>query len=111
MERASLLWTDFASPDGGFDRSPHALDESLALGHPVLDAHLAHWPAEREALCRKLVEGQKGLPAFEGEEVKIEEVVAQQAFVDCWADLLVGGGWMEEDELTYRRANWVMVSL
>jgi hypothetical protein len=41
--------------------------------------------------------------------VRVEEVWVDKDFVDCWADLLVGGGWMEEGELTYRRANWVMV--
>lgn len=96
--------------EGGFDRHPNALHDSLALGQPVLQQHLAHWPEERDALHKKLVDGQRNLPAFQEEQVTVEEVVVDGSFVDVWADLLIGSGWMEEGELTYRRANWFMVS-
>jgi hypothetical protein len=42
--------------------------------------------------------------------VRVEEVSVDRDFVDCWAGGLVAVGWMEEGELTSRRANRVMVS-
>jgi hypothetical protein len=84
-KRDTILWTDFAAPEGGFERNPAALHDSLAIGQPVLKHHLAHWDQERETLRKKLADGQKGLPAFEGEGVKVEEVWIDGDFVDCWA--------------------------
>lgn len=34
----------------------------------------------------------------------------EEAFVDCWADLMMGAGWVERDELTFRESNWAIVS-
>lgn len=37
-------------------------------------------------------------------------VYVEEAFVDCWADLMMGGGWLDREELTFKEANWAIVS-
>ncbi|KAI5449422.1 hypothetical protein NCC49_004706 [Naganishia albida] len=110
-ERLTLTWTDFASPTGGFDRSTTALVNSLTLDQPLLAAQLSHWPAERRALHDQHVKAEKELPSFEAyeKELTIGEEWIEEAFLDCWADLVVGAGWGDHGELTYRRANWAIV--
>ncbi|TYJ51313.1 hypothetical protein B9479_008121 [Cryptococcus floricola] len=36
-------------------------------------------------------------------------VYVEEAWVDVWCDLMVGGGWVERDERTFREANWVII--
>jgi hypothetical protein len=116
----TMTWDDFTSPSGGFDRAPDALADSLAITQPLVQEHLQHWPEERDELRKQLRKGYKELPSFEAYEHRfrvIEKegesgsgVWVEEPFLDVWADLLVSGGWMETDELTYRPANWVIVS-
>jgi hypothetical protein len=111
-KRLTLTWTDFASPAGGFDRSTTALVDSLSLEQPLLKADISHWPAERRALHEEHVKAVTELPSFEGYDhaLRIGEEWVEEAFMDCWADLVVGAGWGDAAELTYRRANWAIVS-
>jgi hypothetical protein len=51
------------------------------------------------------VENDQGETRDERGRVWVEE-----AFVDCWADLMMGAGWTDRDELTFKEANWVLVS-
>ncbi|KAJ9103647.1 hypothetical protein QFC19_004222 [Naganishia cerealis] len=112
-------WADFSSPSGGFDRMPSALANSLAISQPLVREHLRHWPAEREELRRKLRKGHKELPSFDAYDYRFRvpdegtenegAMWIEEPFLDVWADLLMGGGWMDTDELTYRPANWVIL--
>jgi hypothetical protein len=34
----------------------------------------------------------------------------EEMFLDAWTDFLYGGGWTDTEELTFREANWVLVS-
>lgn len=36
-------------------------------------------------------------------------VYLEEAWVDVWADLMLGAGWMDSEELTFREANWAIV--
>ncbi|KAJ9127313.1 hypothetical protein QFC24_000720 [Naganishia onofrii] len=118
-KRMTMTWDDFTSPSGGFDRAPDALADSLAITQPLVQEHLQHWSEERNELRKQLRKGYKELPSFEAYEHRfrvIEKegesgsgVWVEEPFLDVWADLLVSGGWMETDELTYRPANWVIL--
>ena len=35
----------------------------------------------------------------------------EEMFLDVWVELLYGGGWTDTEELTFREANWVLVSI
>ncbi|KAJ9114225.1 hypothetical protein QFC22_005677 [Naganishia vaughanmartiniae] len=117
-KRMTMTWDDFTSPSGGFDRTPSALADSLAITQPLVQEHLQHWPEERDELRKKLRKGYKELPSFDAYEHRFRVdkegengsgIWVQEPFLDVWADLLLSGGWMETDELTYRPANWVIV--
>jgi hypothetical protein len=103
-KRDMILWTVC------FDRAPAALHDSLALGQPILKHHPAHWDQEWGRLAQEVAGWAKGTTAVRGRGVRVEEVSVDRDFVDCWAGGLVAVGWMEEGELTSRRANRVMVS-
>jgi hypothetical protein len=36
-------------------------------------------------------------------------VFVEEGFVDVWADLMMGAGWMDREELTFKEANWAIV--
>lgn len=125
-------WTDFASASGGFTRTDPALLTTLTLSKPV-EASIEQWPKERSDLSKRLHKSQKEslpfnydtTPRFGVESGWPEEsdtrlqgqpsgqgrVYIEEAFVDFWADLGMGGGWVDRTELTFRESNWAIVSL
>jgi hypothetical protein len=112
-----LAWDDFAAPTGGFERSSEALSKSLIFSPSLLD-QIEGWPEEREELRKKLKKSQKGMTKFDWDTTPslvpgvtgASVSVIEEAFVDVWSDLLLGGGWTDYSELTFREASWVLVS-
>ncbi|WVR08331.1 hypothetical protein IAU60_005384 [Kwoniella sp. DSM 27419] len=122
--RRTMDWSEFAAPSGGFNRTNPVLDVSLALSEPV-EKSIVEWPNERAELQRRLQKAQKeavpfnhdttarvGTEAIADPYTRTDEkgrVYLEEAFVDCWADLMLGAGWVERDELTFRQANWALI--
>ncbi|WWC65566.1 uncharacterized protein I303_108184 [Kwoniella dejecticola CBS 10117] len=124
--RRTMDWSEFASPSGGFNRTDNVLDVSLTFAQP-LEKEITDWPKERDELRRRLHKSQKdsvpftydttpqtGINAFPdsfstGRVDEKGRVYLEEAFVDCWADLMVGCGWVDKDELTFREANWAII--
>lgn len=120
-----MNWSDFASADGGFNRTDPLLHASLDFS-PPLQTSIKQWPQERQELHRRLHKSHKDAVKFEydttprwGMQVPAEHdlrvdikgrVWIEEAFVDAWADLLLGCGLVDRDELTFKEANWVLVS-
>ena len=131
-KRQSIAWDDFASPTGGFNRTDPLLDVSLHFSRP-LESTIETWPQERQDLSRRLHKVQKEAVPFNydttpriGSSIaNLSElgspsqslgdehgrVFVEEAFLDFWADIVVGCGWVDRRELTFRKANWVIVSL
>lgn len=121
-----MNWSEFASSSGGFSRTDPHLAVSLTFAEPLSES-ITSWPQERDALQRKLHKSQKDAILFhydtsiklgmnvnsEYGEVRDDKgrVWIEEAFMDCWADLMMGAGWVERDELTFKEANWALVSL
>ena len=116
-------WSEFAAPTGGFSRTDPLLDVSLSFAQP-LSASIVEWPKERDELQRRLHKSQKEATPFnydtsprigssaDDPSVKTDthgRIYIEEAFVDCWADWIIGGGWMDRDELTFKEANWALV--
>ena len=118
-------WTDFASPSGGFIRTDPVLNASLSFAAP-LKSTINDWPQERGELQRRLLKSQKDATPFSydttphvgpdtfrdtGTSCDTQgRVYIEVAFVDCWADLMLGCNWLDREELTFREANWAIVS-
>ena len=119
-------WYDFASSSGGFSRTDPHLAVSLTFAEPLSES-ITSWPQERDALQRKLHKSQKdAIPFHYDTSIKLGldviseygetrddrgRVWIEEAFMDCWADLMNGAGWIERDELTFKEANWALASL
>jgi hypothetical protein len=115
-------WTEFASPSGGFNRTDPLLDVTLAFSPPISES-ISHWPQQNEELRRRLHKAQKDATPFHydtaprvGEDAAQEKgadaegrVFVEEGFVDVWADLMMGAGWMDREELTFKEANWAIV--
>jgi hypothetical protein len=120
-----MNWSEFASSSGGFSRTDPHLAVSLTFAEPLSES-ITSWPQERDALQRKLHKSQKDAIPFHydtsirlGLDVNSEygetrddkgRVWIEEAFMDCWADLMNGAGWIERDELTFKEANWALAS-
>lgn len=121
-----MNWTDFASPSGGLTRTDPALTTTLTFAKPLTNS-IEQWPKDRSDLSKRLLRSDKDSVPFhhdtavrygeasgwEGEgEVRDSKgrVYLEEAFVDFWADLAVGGGWVERGELTFRESSWALVS-
>jgi hypothetical protein len=39
----------------------------------------------------------------------VGELLLEEPFVDCWADLLISAGWMDRSDMTLRECNWAIV--
>ena len=118
-------WSEFASASGGFNRTDKLLQVSLAFSQPI-SSSITDWPKERDELRKKLQKTQKEATPFHYDttpKVGIEvaqdpqaradssgRVYVEEAFLDCWADLMMGSGWVNRDELTFKEANWAFVS-
>jgi hypothetical protein len=119
-----MNWSEFASSSGGFSRTDPHLAVSLTFAEPLSES-ITSWPSDRDALQRKLHKSQKDSIPFHydtsiklGLDVDSEHgetrddrgrVWIEEAFMDCWADLMMGSGWVERDELTFKESNWVLV--
>lgn len=117
-------WTDFASPSGGFNRTDPQLNVSLSFAEP-LQTSITEWPRGRDELHNRLHKSHKDSTPFAydttpriGIDIGQDErarndgpgrVYLEEAFVDCWADLMMGAGWIDREELTFKEANWVVV--
>lgn len=112
-KRQTISWQDFASPQGGFDRSNEALSKSLLFSPPVQE-QIQHWPEEREEMQKKLKKAYKEAIPFTWDTtpaiVNARGAFVEEMFLDIWVELLYGGGWTDTEELTFREANWVLVS-
>ncbi|EIW72287.1 hypothetical protein TREMEDRAFT_20593, partial [Tremella mesenterica DSM 1558] len=122
--RDTMDWTEFASSTGGFNRTDPLLDISLTFSQPIA-VSITEWPKERDELRKKLQKSQKEAVPFAydttpkvGTEVALDpharadstgRVYIEESFVDVWADLMMGGGWMDRDELTFKEANWAVI--
>ncbi|KAL7424843.1 hypothetical protein Q5752_000528 [Cryptotrichosporon argae] len=119
--RQTVNWQDFAADDGGFSRTDPFLTASLTFSAPV-STSITEWPREREELRRRLHKSQKEATPFAydttphvGAQADIDgvdtkgRVWIEEAFVDCWADLMMGAGWDDRDELTFKEANWAVI--
>ena len=118
-------WSEFASDAGGFNRTDPILDMSLTFSAPLSNS-ITDWPKERDELQRRLHKSQKDAVPFNydttprvGASGSQEagsradgkgRVYIEEAFVDCWADWMMGGGWADREELTFKEANWALVS-
>lgn len=112
-KRQTLSWQDFASAQGGFDRTNVALSESLLFSPPV-QKKIQHWPEEREEMQKKLKKAYKEATPFSWDTtptiINARGAFVEEMFLDIWVELLYGGGWTDNEELTFREANWVLVS-
>ena len=121
-----MSWTDFASADGGFTRTDPGLSSTLTHFSPPIATSIAQWPAQRTEMHKRLDSSQKEMVPFRwdtrprfGVEAQDEEgygtggnhgvVEVEAAFIDFWADLGMGAGWIDRGERTFREANWVFV--
>lgn len=118
--RQTMDWSEFAT--GGFSRTENYLTASLTFSAPV-QSSITEWPKERDELRRRLHKTQKEATPFnhdttprvgpsagmEGADTK-GRIFVEEAFVDCWADFMMGGGWTDREELTFKEASWALVS-
>ena len=125
QRRQTMDWTEFASSTGGFNRTDPLLDMSLTFSAPLADS-ITGWPRERDEIAKRLHKAQKDAVPFNydttprvGAAVSQDpgsradgkgRVYLEEAFVDCWTDWMMGGGWADREELTFKEANWVLVS-
>jgi hypothetical protein len=119
-------WSEFASPLGGFQRTDPLLDETLTFSSP-LSAQISDWPRERDELRRRLQKTHKegtpfnydttprfGMNAASEAGTRSDgngRVYLEEAFVDFWADIAMGCGWVNRGELTFREASWAIVRI
>ncbi|WWC93117.1 uncharacterized protein L201_008084 [Kwoniella dendrophila CBS 6074] len=122
--RRTMDWTEFASPSGGFYRTEEALDVSLSFAAPI-EKEITDWPKERDELRKRLHKSQKdsipfnydtkpciGPNALQDSNARTDNlgrVYIEEAFVDCWADFIIGTNWMDREELTFREVNWALI--
>jgi hypothetical protein len=138
QKRTTMTWTDFAAPSGGFTRTDPGLSSTLTHFSPPITSIIAQWPAQRTEMHKRLEGSQKDMVPFQwdirprfgryagegagGEGLgndasaaagmgKDSTVQVELAFIDFWADLGMGAGWIDRGERTFREANWVFVSL
>ncbi|CAE6411917.1 unnamed protein product [Rhizoctonia solani] len=107
-KRATMTWSDFSA--AGFAGGGAPLSDTLQFAAP-LSTTIQTWPTASEDLHRKLKKQQKVLPAFGWETTPVagQEWVVEEAFLDCWADLIWSSGWCEREERTHRDSSWALV--
>ncbi|KLT40277.1 hypothetical protein CC85DRAFT_322125 [Cutaneotrichosporon oleaginosum] len=117
--RQTMDWSEFAS--GGFTRTENYLTASLTFSAPV-QSSITEWPKERDELRRRLQKTQKEATPFNhdttprvGRAANVEgsdnkgRIYVEEAFVDCWADFMMGGAWTDREELTFKEASWALI--
>ncbi|KAG9096851.1 hypothetical protein FRC06_008265 [Ceratobasidium sp. 370] len=107
-KRTTMTWSDFST--AGFLRDDAPLSETLQFAAP-LQTTIQTWPTTSEDIHRKLKKQQKVLPTFGWETTPVagQEWVVEEAFLDCWADLIWSSGWCEREERTHRDSNWALI--
>ncbi|WVQ75289.1 hypothetical protein IAR50_004903 [Cryptococcus sp. DSM 104548] len=127
--RRTMDWSEFASDSGGFTRTDPLLSSTLSFSSPI-SSSIAQWPKERDQLSIRLHKAEKQSVPFdydttpqvgvaaemqdrqEGGGLSVDgkgRVYVEEVWVDAWADLMVGGGWIDREERTFREANWVLM--
>lgn len=56
-----------------------------------------------------MADGNPTPPSFRPRHVG--ELLIEEPFVDCWADILISAGWMDRSDTTLRECNWAIVNL
>ncbi|KAG9119317.1 hypothetical protein FRC07_005708 [Ceratobasidium sp. 392] len=107
-KRTTMTWNDFST--AGFLRDDSPLSDTLQFAAP-LQTTIQTWPTTSEDIHRKLKKQQKVLPTFGWETTPVagQEWVVEEAFLDCWADLIWSSGWSEREERTHRDSNWALI--
>lgn len=128
-KRETVQWSQFEELGFKASQEHDGLDKVLAFDDGLKD-EMSKWPEERAELLAKLRSQQKKLPPFPYDTTP--RVVASptlagnpsglhpvgsiapvsrmdDTFPEVFADLLVGNGWSNRDELTHRSANFVVV--
>ncbi|KAG8686107.1 hypothetical protein FRC08_012743, partial [Ceratobasidium sp. 394] len=107
-KRTTMTWSDFST--AGFLRDDSPLSDTLQFAAP-LQTTIQTWPTTSEDIHRKLKKQQKVLPTFGWETMPVagQEWVVEEAFLDCWADLIWSSGWSEREEGTHRDSNWALI--
>ncbi|ODN78262.1 hypothetical protein L202_03911 [Cryptococcus amylolentus CBS 6039] len=108
--RRTMDWSEFASDSGGFTRTDPLLSSTLSFAPPI-SSSIAQWPKDKEQLSKRLHKAEKQSTPFNYDTTPQVggRVYVEEAWVDVWCDLMVGGGWMEREERTFREANWVIM--
>lgn len=122
--RKSLQWSQFEQ--NGFSPADDGLNDVLAFDD-LLEQDLKRWPEDRAELLEKIRKTNKAMPAFDYDTTPL--VVSSPSmsgdaqgqweekpfsrmddiFPEVYADILLGNGWSNRDELTHRNANFAIV--
>lgn len=122
--RQSVQWSQFER--SGFSLKDDGLESVLAFDD-LLQQDVKRWPEERAELLDKLRKTDKAMPPFPydttpcvisspsldseatGQWVQKPFSRMDDVFPEVYADILLGNGWSNRDELTHRNANFVIV--
>ncbi|KAG9073683.1 hypothetical protein FS749_014793, partial [Ceratobasidium sp. UAMH 11750] len=107
-KRAKMTWSDFSTT--GFMRDDSPLSETMVFAKPSQNT-IRTWPTTFKDIQQKPKKQQKDLPAFGWDTTPMadQKWVVEEAFLDCWADLIWSSGWSEREERIYRDSNWALI--
>ncbi|PWN35766.1 uncharacterized protein FA14DRAFT_46690 [Meira miltonrushii] len=122
--RKSLQWSQFE--ESGFNPADDGLNDVLAFDD-LLEQDVKRWPEDRAELLDKIRKTNKAMPAFNYDTTPMvvsspsmsgdpqgqwqEKPISRMddIFPEVYADILLGNGWHNRDELTHRNANFAVV--
>lgn len=122
--RKSLQWSQFE--ESGFSPADDGLNDVLAFDD-LLEQDVKRWPEDRAELLDKIRKTNKAMPAFNYDTTPLivsspsmsgdpqgqwqEKPISRMddIFPEVYADILLGNGWSNRDELTHRNANFAVV--
>lgn len=107
-KRETLSWNDFSS--AGFSRTDEPLSATLQFSTPV-SSSINSWASQSAEIHRKLKKAQKSLPPFGWDTAPVlgREEMVEEGFLEVFASLVYGSGWMDRTEHTFRECNWALV--
>lgn len=107
-KRETLSWNDFSS--SGFTRTDEPLSATLEFSTPVTSS-ISSWESQSAEIHRKLKKAQKNLPPFGWDTTPVlgREEMIEEGFLEVFASLIYGSGWMDRSETTFRDCNWALV--
>ncbi|KAG8874786.1 hypothetical protein FS842_000515 [Serendipita sp. 407] len=107
-KRETLSWNDFSS--AGFTRTDEPLSVTLQFSTPVAST-INSWASQSAEIHRKLKKAQKALPPFGWDTTPVlgREEMVEEGFIEVFASLVYGSGWMDRAEVTFRECNWALV--